>query len=157
MRDRRRDATTRVVISVMLCGLVFSSHASASPKTAADDGRRTGTESQTCDGTRSGYTVREIHYGRALMREFIAPSGVVFALDWKGMPRSDVKGLLGSSADERLEDLLPIFGRRDSATGVSERDIIWEKSGPPGDFQGRAYVPCLVPSGVTIGDVWCHG
>jgi len=158
MRNRLKRAITCVLIGVLSCGLLFSSRSSVSAKTAADDGRRTRTESQTCDGNRSGYTVRDVHYGRALMREFIAPTGVVFALDWKGMPEPDVKNLLGSSTDdERLEDLLPILRRRNSTTRISERDIIWEKSGTSRNLYGRAYVPYLVPSGVTIGDVWCDG
>ena len=158
MINRGRHATTWVVIGLLSYGLLFCSRASVSPKTVADDGRRTEIQSRTCDVKRSGYTVRRIHYGQALMREFIAPTGVVFALDWKGMPEPDVKNLLGSSTDdERLEDLLPILRRRNSTTRVSERDIIWEKSGTSRNLYGRAYVPYLVPSGVTIGDVWCDG
>jgi len=154
MRNPPRRAAAYVAIGLLSCGLVVSGSAGASPKTAADDGRNR-MQSQTYDGKQSGYTVREIHYGQAFMRQFIASSGVIFALDWRRMPEPDLKNLLGSTTnDERLEDSLPIFGRINSTTAVWERDIILDESFVSGDSHGRAYVPCLVPSGVTIGDVW---
>jgi hypothetical protein len=155
MRNRRGRATAWLVMGALSCGLMFSSPTSVSPQTPADDGR-TGIQSQACDGRGSGYTVREIRYGQALMREFIAPSGVVFALDWRRMPEPDLKNLLGSSTDDdRPANVLPIFGLRDSTTEVLEGDIILDESYAPGDSRGHAYVPWLVPSGVTIRDAWC--
>lgn len=95
-----------------------------------------------------GYTVREIHYGKAAMREYIAPSGVIFGIDWKGMIQPDISQLLGSFADAYLEELLQApCQQRNLKIKIEAENIVVRKWGPPGDIRGCAYVPGLVPPG----------
>ena len=89
-----------------------------------------------------GYTVREIHFGKAAMREYIAPSGVVFGVDWEGMVQPDITRLLGSFADAYLEDLLQGPGEpKNLGVKIETEDIVVQKWRPPGDVCGRAMSP----------------
>jgi hypothetical protein len=156
MKNRRKLIATRLVMAAWLLGLMFSTSVTVSVEAAAH-GAGQATEGESCERNRSGYEVREIHYGQALMREFVTPSGVVFALDWDGMIKPDVEHLLGSSPDERLRDLLPIPGESKLRSHIPERDIVRRRSGTPDDPHGRAYVPYLVPPGVKMEEAWHSG
>ncbi len=104
---------------------------------------------------RDGYTVEEIHYGAAVMREYITPTGVVFGIDWKGMIHPDVTQLLGSFTDAYLEDLLQAPGQSKRLKIVVEaEEIVVRRWGQPADPHGRAYAPDLAPQGVKIDQMW---
>jgi hypothetical protein len=80
------------------------------------------------------------------VREYVSPSGFVYAIDWRGPRVPDLRELLGSSfaqlerADTRKEGL-----HRMTLTGS---DLEVRSSGHRGWFAGRAWVPSLVPPGV---------
>ncbi len=100
---------------------------------------------------RSGYTVHEIDTGSTLVREYISPSGIVFAVAWNGLTHPDLTQLLGSYAgeyEEALKRSAPKHGQR--RLHVKTDRIVVEKWGHMRNLQGRAYVPELVPTGVNI-------
>jgi len=101
-----------------------------------------------CDG----YTVEEIRYGAAIMREYVAPTGVVFGIDWKGMIHPDVTQLLGSFAGTGPEEALRAPGPPKIDTEAE--DVVIQKWGQPDDPHGRAYAPDLAPQGVKIDKMW---
>lgn len=99
----------------------------------------------------TGYTVHEIDTGSTLVREYISPSGIVFAVAWNGLTHPDLTQLLGSYAGEYQEALkrtAPKHGRR--RLQVRTNRIVVEKWGHMRNLQGRAYVPELIPAGVNI-------
>ena len=49
---------------------------------------------------RGGYTVHELASGGYVLREFVAPGGLVFAVTWTGASAPDLVPLLGSYAGE---------------------------------------------------------
>ena len=110
---------------------------------------------QAAGTVRDGYRVEEIRYGAAVMREYIAPTGIVFGIDWKGMIHPDVTRLLGSFTDAYLKDLLRIPGQpKRLKIGVETEEIVVRTWGPPEDPHGRAYVPDLAPDGVSVDRMW---
>jgi hypothetical protein len=103
---------------------------------------------------RSDYSIQENVYEGITVREFVSGSGVVFAVAWKGTVRPDLSQLLGSYADEYQA----AFQQTPRQKGirhlqVKTRDIVVEKWGHMRGLQGRAYVPALIPPGVSVDEI----
>ncbi len=103
---------------------------------------------------RAGYTVRVIASDSVTVREYCSPSGIVFGIAWNGLIHPDLTTLLGSYSEEyqkalRQNPRKP--GRRFSL--VKTDRIVVEKWGHMRNLQGRAYVPALIPPGVTADEI----
>jgi hypothetical protein len=101
-----------------------------------------------------GYTVQEITSDATKVREYVSPGGVVFAIAWNGLTHPDLTTLLGSYVAEykqALENTPRQMGVRRSEVRGSR--VVVEKWGHMRNLQGRAYVPALVPSGVSLDEI----
>ncbi len=104
--------------------------------------------------SRDGYTVQTIKSDAATVREYLSPSGVVFGIAWNGMSHPDLTQLLGTYAGEYRDALRQTPrkpGRR--SLQVKSNHIVVEKWGHMRNLQGRAYVPSLIPQGVSVDDI----
>jgi Protein of unknown function (DUF2844) len=102
----------------------------------------------------AGYTVQEMRTDAYTVREYVSPSGIVFGIAWNGLAYPDLTPLLGSFAGT-YEDALR---RTDRAPGrrrlaVRAGRVVVEKWGHMRNLQGRAYVPDLIPEGVTVDEI----
>jgi hypothetical protein len=103
---------------------------------------------------RDGYTVQELSSDSVILREYVTPTGIVFAIAWNGLIHPDLTSLLGSYAGEyrtAQQHLLRQHGSRHRK--VETDQIVVEKWGQMRNLQGRAYVPALIPSGVSIDEI----
>jgi hypothetical protein len=103
---------------------------------------------------RTGYTVQELRSDSVVVREYIAPTGIIFAIAWNGLIHPDLTPLLGSYAGEyrtALRHSPREPGRRNQK--VETNQIVVEKWGHMRNLQGRAYVPALIPAGVSIDEI----
>jgi hypothetical protein len=82
-----------------------------------------------------------------VVREYVSPGGLVYAVTWSGPRVPDLRELLGA----RFSDLA-----KQRATGFHNRmtlsldDFEVRAWGHRGFFAGRAWVPSLVPAGVNV-------
>jgi hypothetical protein len=109
---------------------------------------------QAATTTHNAYTVQEISSDSVAVREYIAPSGVVFGIAWNGMIHPDLTLLLGSYTGEYQQSLRQTPrkpGRRFSQ--IKTDRIVVEKWGHMRNLHGRAYVPSLIPPGATIDEI----
>ena len=102
------------------------------------------------------YTVHEIHAATGtVVREYVSPSGTVFAVAWQGPWLPDMRHLLGNYFDQYVEALQGQrsvrFGRR--PIHVELPGLVVQLSGHPRSFAGRAYVPERLPQGVQAEDI----
>jgi hypothetical protein len=99
------------------------------------------------------YTVHEIQTpSGTTVREYISPSGTVFAVGWQGPVMPDLKQALGSYFDRYTA------GAAGKQAGhrhveVREPDLVVQSNGHMRSFSGRAYLPQLLPQGVTVEDI----
>ncbi len=110
--------------------------------------------SQRASAARGGYSVHELATGGWVVREFVSPGGVVFAVAWQGISEPDLAPLLGSYASEYAERLAATpreHGRR--SRQVVGKNLVVERWGHMRKLQGRAYAPALIPPGVTVDDI----
>ncbi len=105
--------------------------------------------------TRKSFTVQEFESNGTFVREYISPSGIVFAVAWNGLTYPDLTPLLGSYAGEykaalRQTPRRPGIIRRHA---VRTEGVVVEKWGHMRNLQGRAYAPSLIPPGVSIEEI----
>jgi hypothetical protein len=103
---------------------------------------------------KNGYTVQEIRSDAVVLREYVSSAGIVFAVAWNGLIHPDLTPLLGSHAgayEEALRQTPPKPGSRHLQVKTSQ--IIVEKWGQMRNLQGRAYVPALLPPGMSADEI----
>jgi len=85
-----------------------------------------------------------------LVREYVSPTGVVFAVVWEGPALPDFRQVLGDHFEDYRHAVREArTGRRGrGAFRASGRDFVVESSGHPRAFFGRAYLPSLLPQGL---------
>jgi hypothetical protein len=103
---------------------------------------------------RKGFTVQEIKSGSTTVREYVSPSGVVFGVAWNGLIRPDLTQLLGAYSNEYHEAWRRIpHNRGRSRLDVKTNRVVVQQWGHMRNLRGRAYVPSLIPSGVSIDEI----
>jgi hypothetical protein len=99
------------------------------------------------------FTMHEIHSANGtVIHEYVSPAGKVFAVTWHSAWPPDLHQLLGTYFDEYHEaartNAPPQPGRR--VVRLREPDFVFEQGGHPRSFVGRAYLPQMLPPGVTV-------
>jgi hypothetical protein len=103
---------------------------------------------------RTGYTIQEIASDAATIREFVSPDGIVFGVAWNGLTQPDLTILFGTYHAEyrQSKEQMPRHpGRR--FMHLKGTRIVVETAGHMRDMRGRAYVPALVPAGVSVDEI----
>ncbi len=102
----------------------------------------------------AGYAIDELQLpSGTTVREFISPEGKVFAVAWQGPVLPDLRQILGDATFQRYtnRELSPRISR--SHRVVQQPDLVIHSSGRVRAFRGMAYVPALLPAGVTESDI----
>jgi Protein of unknown function (DUF2844) len=84
----------------------------------------------------------------ASVREYLSPTGAVYAVTWRGPRMPDLRELLGPYLPQ-LSQATAQGGHH--ATTMVGNDLVVQSMGHRGSFVGRAWVPSLVPAGVDVG------
>lgn len=102
----------------------------------------------------NGYTVQEILSDSTIVREYLAPSGIVFGIGWNGLIHPDLTLLLGSYAGEYEEALRQTPRKPGHRPYEVKTDrVVVQKWGHMRNLQGRAYAPTLIPPGVSVDEI----
>ena len=104
----------------------------------------------------TGFTVQEIQApSGTLVREYISPNGTVFAVSWTGPSKPDLRQLFGTYFQQYVSASSTMH--HGAATRrhfeVKQPDLVVQSNGRMRAFYGRAYVPSLIPAGVTPDDI----
>jgi len=84
-----------------------------------------------------------------LVREYVSPTGTVFAVAWQGPWMPDLRQLLGTYFEHYIQSAQAVRAHR-SRHGplvIKEAGLVVQQSGHPRAFVGSAYVPQLLPQG----------
>jgi hypothetical protein len=98
---------------------------------------------------KTGYNLHQITTSDgSVVSEFVSPAGKVFGVSWQGHSLPDLPQLLGSYlTDFQQGQRTQVVRRR--AVMIQADNFVFSSVGHLRSFRGRAYVPGLVPSGVT--------
>jgi hypothetical protein len=88
------------------------------------------------------------------VREFLNRSGVVFAVSWSGPVMPDLQPLLGAHFAAYRAGLAALShpGLHRSVR-IASPELVVESGGHLRAYTGRAYLPALIPAGVTVTDL----
>jgi hypothetical protein len=96
------------------------------------------------------YTVHEMQMQHGTVKEYVSPSGKVFAVSWQGFFMPDMRQLLGSYFDHYTQAAArkQSPGRRPFV--IHDSEMVLFSAGHMRSWMGQAYVPDLVPQGVNV-------
>jgi len=149
--------TVTLWLGLLMMSLLYSVPAYATlgeKATSIERDRRALAGAKGTTTTGGNYTVQEVTYDAATVREFLTPSGVVFAVAWNGLAPPDLATLLGSyhAQYKTAKQLTPRkHGQRNSK--VVSDGVTVETWGHMRNLQGRAYLPSLIPAGVNLNEI----
>jgi len=99
------------------------------------------------------YTAEQISTPAGVaVNEYVAPNGTVFAVSWRGPRPPDLSQLLGSYFAEYQTAAAAQRAQRQSLLLQTEHLVV-QTSGHMRDLRGRAYVPALLPPGVSADEI----
>lgn len=105
-----------------------------------------------------GYSVQEITApSGTIVREYISPSGQVFAVRWSGPAMPDLQQILGTYFTQ-LQSAVQTQRAAGKRTGhhhleVHGPSLVVHAGGHMRQYSGMAYVPALVPQNLSISDL----
>jgi uncharacterized protein DUF2844 len=100
----------------------------------------------------TSYSVHEIQStSGTVVREYVSSAGKVFAVSWQAPWPPDMHQLLGSYFDQyvRAEQARSAAGMGRRPIAIHQAGLVVEQGGHPRSFTGRAYIPDLLPSGLS--------
>jgi hypothetical protein len=104
---------------------------------------------------RPAFRIERLDSPARTVREYVAPSGVVFAVTWEGLSPPDLDAVLGAYAAPVRRAFAQggggHTGRR--ARRIEAEGAVVETWGHMRSMHGRAYVPALVPAGVALDEI----
>ncbi len=106
----------------------------------------------------NGYSVQEITAATGtVVREFVSPAGVIFAVRWSGPAMPDLKQTLGTyfAQYQAALEARRLAGPRGGHNHVEIREpsLVVHAGGHMRQYFGIAYVPSLVPTNLSISDL----
>jgi hypothetical protein len=104
---------------------------------------------------RQQYDILEISAeGGMRVREYLGRDGVVFAVSWSGPILPDLQRLLGTHFAEYSAALKALThpGLQRSVR-VASSELVVESGGHMRSYAGRAYLPALIPAGVSAAEI----
>jgi hypothetical protein len=102
------------------------------------------------------YTVHEIQApSGTVVREYVSPAGKVFAVAWRGPFLPDLHQVLGASFAPFTQ---AVQAQKRQRTGhgpvlIQQEGLVVKSAGHARNFFGKAYLPELLPEGVSAGDI----
>ena len=110
-------------------------------------------QEQTPQPSNPGYTVEQISLPTGVtVNEYLSPNGTVFAASWRGPRPPDLSQLFGSYFGEYQTAAAAPHAQRGHLL-VQTEDLVVETGGHMRDLRGRAYLPALLPSGVSADEI----
>jgi len=104
--------------------------------------------------TNSAYSIETLSQANGdVVREFMNPDGVIFAVTWQGPARPDLRQLLGDRFATLQADNAVRTRRTRAPMSVDRSDFVVHAAGHSGAFWGAAYLPQLLPSGFDLSDL----
>jgi hypothetical protein len=102
------------------------------------------------------YDVQEIAAEPGMrVREYLTREGVVFAVSWTAPVLPDLQRLLGARFFEEYTTALAALNHAGlhRSVRIALTDLVVESGGHLRAYAGRAYLPALIPAGVSVAEL----
>jgi hypothetical protein len=106
----------------------------------------------------AGYSVQEITAATGtLIREYVSPSGVVFAVSWSGAAMPNLQQVLGAYFTQYRTTVAAQHTRAErpghNHVEVRAPSLVVHSGGHMRQYFGIAYVPSLLPPNISVSDL----
>ena len=140
---------TLPILMIMIALPAFAGLGEDATSISADQARLHGTLRTTQS---EGYTIHEIDSASgSAVREYVSASGKVFAVAWQGPWPPKMRQVLATYFDQYKQAMQVLAnqhaGRRPVL--IQQPGLVVEAGGHMRSFAGRAYIPALLPQGMS--------
>ncbi|WP_025099987.1 DUF2844 domain-containing protein [Burkholderia sp. A1] len=104
----------------------------------------------------AGYTVRETTLGSGtVIHEYLGSNGSVFGVAWQGPTQPDLASLFGSYFSQYSAGVQASHASRGlrAPIAIDSSALVVRSGGHMGAFVGSAWLPALLPAGMTGADI----
>ena len=88
-----------------------------------------------------------------VVREYVSPGGAVFGVAWEGQFPPDLEQLLGPYYQQAKQAASQQERHGRGPISMDTPSLVVQQNGHPRSFHGQAYIPQLIPQGVTASDI----
>jgi hypothetical protein len=144
--------------TVLLTAAVPPAKAGLGAQAASVEADRVSMKGQLRTRSEPGYSVQEITAANGgTVREYVSPSGVVFAVSWSGPAMPNLQQTLGTYFTQYVSAAKTQRATR-RRTGhnhleIREPSLVVHAGGHMRQYFGLAYVPSLMPQNLSISDL----
>ena len=164
MKFGRRPSRTAPLVALLMLLLMLLLSLPAQATLGGAPERFTTTSSTSIEGgaqfladTTSSvapFTVQEsVMDSGTIVREYVAPSGIVFAVVWQGPSMPDLRRLLGDTYFAQYQQAADVSRTGRGSLIVNRPALMVQSVGHLRAFSGKAFVPKLLPRGVTVDQI----
>lgn len=143
-----KRSTLSVLLAVVVLGLpAWAELGGNAISIKADQDKMNGALKVT---TTLNYQVHEIQSPEGVrVREYVAPNGTVFGVSWQGPWKPDLRQLLGPYFDQYVRAVQSSPKTTRGPSTIQLPGLVVQSGGHMRAFVGRAYLPQMVPQGVS--------
>lgn len=147
MQDLPRLARGLVAVSLLAVALPSFAELGAKASSIQADAARLQASPRVTSTSR--YAVHEMTAaGGTTVREYVAPSGTVFAVTWHGTYKPDLRQLMGEANFAAYQQQVAARTRRiRGPQHIEINGLVVDLGGHPRDFHGRAFLRSQLPAG----------
>jgi len=87
-----------------------------------------------------------------VVREYVSPAGIVFAVSWQGPSMPDLRQVLGRYFASYV-DAVKNQATGGGARALEQSGLVVQSGGHMRAFFGRAYIPAMLPRGVSVEEI----
>ena len=144
---------------LLACGSMVPAKAALGDKVASVQADQASMKGQLRARSGTGYSVQEITTASGtLVREYVSPAGVVFAVSWSGPAMPNLQQTLGTYFVQYTASVRSQLTARGMHPGhnhveVHSPSLIVHAGGHMRQYFGLAYVPSLIPQNLSISDL----
>lgn len=137
--------------ALLLGSALTPAHAALGEKVASVQADRTKLKGALRIKSEPGYTVQEITTpAGTVVREYVSPAGIVFAVSWRGPVVPDLSQLLGGYFVQARAAAASQPPHGHNHLEIRQPGLVVRASGHLRAFFGMAYVPSLLPPNFSL-------
>jgi len=140
-------ATGAVALALMLPVTAFATLGEPDTSVQTDQSQLKGSVKVI---SRANYRVHEMTLpSKTMLRQYVGPDGIVFAVTWSGPAIPDLRQTLGNYFDTYVAGASQAHAKRRHVS-VASAELVVNAGGHMRSFRGRAYLPKSIPAGVSV-------
>ncbi len=148
---RPSAAAPLALACLLIAAIAPAAHAALGQSSATVEADRAHFAARAVSTAGPGFAVQTLTAPNGgVVREYSDPSGVVFAVAWRGPGLPDLRQLLGDRYAALQAGMTRRGPRTKAPLAFVGSDFVIRNSGHPGAFFGHAYLPQSLPAGFSL-------